>query len=98
LQDLVQDDAVEEAAQTEPQQDPRRDRKACSLEPVQTGHSSSRATGSDPVDRFSHLLRNGVMDHVACSWDDPQLCVVQRVRQPERLVFGINDAVGHRQL
>ena len=34
------------------------------------------------------------MDHVACSRDDPQLCVVQLVRQPDRLVFGINDAVG----
>ena len=34
------------------------------------------------------------MDHVACSRDDPQFCVVQLVRQPDRLVFGINDAVG----
>jgi hypothetical protein len=83
LQDLVQDDAVEEAAQTEPQQDPRRDRKACSLEPVQTGHSSSRATGSDSVDRLSHLERIGVMDHVACLPNDPQFRIVQLVRQPD---------------
>jgi hypothetical protein len=31
LQDLMQDDAVEEAPQTEPEQDFRRDRKACTV-------------------------------------------------------------------
>ena len=32
LQNLMQDDAVEEAAETEPKQDPGRKRKACTVE------------------------------------------------------------------
>ena len=87
----MQDDAVEEAAQTEARTGigkpvpPRLFIRSLLGPPL---------TGSDPVDRLSHLERNGVMDHVACPRDDPQFRVLQLVRQPDRLDFGINDAVG----